>query len=262
MSTLVTTYAIMLNRRPWSESSQIVTMLTPEHGRLGVLARGARKLTSGFGPALEPITESEVVLSLSPRSDLAHLKTADAVEFFGEAKRSFVRVTLAMALCELAGRVVPEGEANPAAYEHVRAGLAGIDRTGDRDAVNWLWWSALALAADLGYAVQADSCVHCGSADGPHRWFSAAEGGPVCADCGGTALRQWDGATQEGLRWLLHAAVADIGERRLDKPVNRELRRLVEDYYGYHIPNFSHLKSLDLLTSVSAPTADSERDGQ
>ena len=237
-------------------------MVTPEQGRIGAVARGARTFASGLGPGLEPITESEVVLSISPRSDLAHVKTADPVECYGGLKRSFVRVTLATALCELAGRALPEGEANPSAYGHVRDGLTGMERSDDRDAINWLWWSALALAGDLGYAVQADACVNCGSTDRPHRWFSAADGGPLCANCEGAHLRRWQPETQDVLRWLLHTAADRIGERRIEKAVNREMRAVLEDYYRYHIPNFTHLKSLDLLTSVSAAAASSPPNGQ
>jgi DNA repair protein RecO (recombination protein O) len=247
--TLTTTNAITLGRRPWSESSQIVTLVTPGLGRLGAVARGSRKMTSDIGPAFEPITESEVVLSQSANNDLAQVRSADVIEYFSALKKSFVRVTLATALCELTSRALPEAEANEVAYEHLRMALSGIDGASDRDAVNWLWWFCLALASDVGYAPQFDSCVNCGTEERPHRWFSAADGGPLCDKCQGQHLRGWLPETQEALRRLLNAGRDQIETERIGKAVNREVRSLIEGYYRYHVPGFSALKSLDMLAT-------------
>jgi len=206
------------------------------------------------GPALEPMTESQVVLSIPAHGDLAQVRSADVLEYFVRLKASFIRVTLASALCELAGTALPEAEANAPAYSHVRVALAGIDGASDRDAINWLWWFALALAADVGYALQADSCISCGSDERPHRWFSTAEGGPVCAACPGQHMKPWMADTQETLRWLLHSEPERIEERRIGKSVNREMRSLIENYYRFHVPGFRSMKALDML----ADTADAE----
>jgi len=253
--TLITTMALILGRRPWSESSQIVTMMTPDQGRLNAVARGARKLTSEMGPALEPITESQVILSQSPRSDMANVRSAEIVEHFAALRHSLVRVTVASAACEFAARALPEGEANPSAYDHVRTALAGIAATADRDAVNWLWRGLMDLAGDLGYAMQFDRCVQCGASDLPHPAFSVADGGPVCERCSAATMRPWLPETQAALIRLAAASAGAVGADRITKRVNRDIRGLVEEYFRYHIPGFDHLRSLDVLTSLSAAGA-------
>jgi len=257
--TLVTTHALVLSRRPWSESSQVVTLLTPDLGKLRAVARGVRRLKSEVGPALEPITESEVVLSQSPRSDLAQIRSAEVEEFYSGLKRSLVRVALAGALCELADRAMPEEEANLPLYEHVRTALRGIERSDDRPAVNWLWWAALQLAADLGYAMQFGACVRCGSTELPHPEFSAAEGGPVCANCRAadrraTDCRAWFPETQRTLLRLAEVSAEELVSHRIPKQINREIRALLEEFFRFHIPGFDRLKSLDILTTSAEPS--------
>jgi DNA repair protein RecO (recombination protein O) len=256
--TLVTTNALVLNRRPWSESSQIVCLISPDLGKLRAVARGARKVPSELGPAVEPITESQFVLSRSPRSDLAHVRAADVLEYFSGVKRSFVKVALASALCELVDRVVPEEVPQEGMYGRVRAALAGMEGAHERTAVNWLWRAAYELAGDIGYAMQFERCVRCGSESRPHPVFSAGEGGPVCGNCRGEAQLPWTPETQEVLRWIATAPLDQIPLRQIPKAQNRGIRTLFEEYFRWHIPNFDRLRWLDMLT-ITPPWSSPER---
>jgi len=261
MPTLITTDAIVLNRRLWSESSQIVTLVAHDVGKLSVVARGARKITSELGPALEPITESQVVFSRSSRGNLAHVRSADIIEYFPGVKRSLVKVALASALCELVDRAMPEDEPNEPLYGHVRTALLGMERAEDRLAVNWLWRAGYELAADLGYGMQFDRCVQCGSLEAPHPYFSLAHGGPVCAACTAEGMQRWLPETQIALLRvriapLEKAASDELFTRRISKRINRDIRSLFDAYFRYHIPNFERLKWLDILTSLPPPAPD------
>jgi DNA repair protein RecO (recombination protein O) len=245
--TFLDTPAIILKRIDWRESSMMVTMLTREGGKLGVVARGVRKPKSDIGPALEPLTESQVVLSLSERSSLAHLKSADVAEYFAGLKSSFVRITLAGALCELVDHALPEGEEARELYAHLRAILSGIDTSDEAHGVNWLWKGILELSADLGYALSFEECVACGNPDGPHPAFSIVQGGPVCDACFADGPVVWSRETSEMLSWLSLVDHVGLTERRIPKAVNREIRDLLESCFQYHIPNFERFRSLELL---------------
>jgi len=255
MPTFLTTNALVLSRHPWSETSQIVTLLTPSLGKVGVVARGARKMTSEFGPALEPITEAQVVLSLSSRSDLANVRSADVEEHFPNIRRSLVKISLASALCELAERAVAEGEPNEPLYGHLRQGFAGMDQAQERLAVNWLWRAAIDVAADLGYGMQFDRCVRCRARNRPHPGFSSAEGGPVCPDCRAEGDQTWLAETQETLGRLAAELPDGVAGRRIRKRVNWDIRKLFEQYFRYHIPNFDRFRSLEMLADTQRAPA-------
>ncbi len=252
MPEIVTTDALILNRRDWSESSRIVVMLTRAEGKLTAVARGARKLSSEIGPSLEPATESSVVLSISARSDMAHVRSAEVSEYFQSLKSSFIRMTLAAALCELVDRALMEAEPVPGVYDDVRDTLAGIDQSTDRLAVNWFWRGVLRIARELGYAMQFEACALCGSEEGPFPRFNVAAGGPVCSRCETGGFTRLSADAADALLWLDCARSEQIEDRRLSKPVNREIRDLVEEHFRYHLPNFHHLRSLDLLSPGSA----------
>ena len=256
MPEIITTTGIVLSRRDWRESSRLVTFIAPDTGRLRAVARGVRKLTSGVGPALEPVTESEIVFSTSARSDLAQIRSAEVMEYFGSLRRSFIRLALASALCELVEGTLPEAEPAAEVYEHLRDALVHIEAADDGHAVNWFWRSLVLLATDIGYAVQFDSCSVCGAETDDLTGFSLAEGGPVCSECEAAGYRSWQPETLATFRWLMTASDEELTRHRLKKETNREVRRLLESYFRYHIPDFHHLRSLDIL---SAPE-DEEQD--
>ena len=251
MPRILTTTGIVLNRMDWRESSRLVTFLSPEMGKLRAVARGVRKPSSGIGPALEPAVESQIVLSISERSDLAQIRDADVVEYFGGLRGSFVRLALASAVCELVDSALPEADEAHEAYAHVREALLGIEAADDAHAVTWLWRAVLLLAGDFGYAIRFGQCAACGSTEEDQPAFSLADGAPVCRNCVADACRRWTPEARQTLEWLSGVPDTELNEYRIAKAINREIRQVFESYFRYHVPDFHRLRSLDIL-SMSA----------
>jgi DNA repair protein RecO (recombination protein O) len=96
-----------------------------------------------------------------------------------------------------------------------------------------------------GWAPALDGCARCG-AEGPHRWFSPAVGGSVCADC-----RILGSATVSADTLLLLAALA-IGDWGIaDASATRDRRAvsgLVAAHLQWHLER--GLRSLPLVERV------------
>ncbi len=56
------TQAIVLNRRPYQEADSRISLYTLEHGKLDLLVRGARKLSSKLAGHVEPLNLLEVMV--------------------------------------------------------------------------------------------------------------------------------------------------------------------------------------------------------
>jgi DNA repair protein RecO (recombination protein O) len=63
--------AYLLHRRAWRETSALLEVFSREHGRVGLVARGARRPRSALRAALRPFTP--LLLSWSGRGELATL---------------------------------------------------------------------------------------------------------------------------------------------------------------------------------------------
>jgi len=114
--------AYVLHARPYRESSQLLEVLARDHGRLGVVARGARGPRSRWKNTLQPFRP--LLLSWSQRGELATLTGAEQVAappaLAGEA------LYCGLYMNELLVRLVHRGDPHPEVFERYRATLAGL----------------------------------------------------------------------------------------------------------------------------------------
>src|SRR5258708_37849791 len=89
---IVTTEGIVLKTHALGDTSRIVTAYTRDHGMQKLVAKGARKLPSRFGYALEPLSRSRLVFSWEPDRDLHLLSKADAVDPLRSPLRALARL--------------------------------------------------------------------------------------------------------------------------------------------------------------------------
>ena len=65
----------VLHHRPWRDTSRILEVLTREHGRLTLFARGVRGPTAKLAPVLQPF--QPLLLSWSGRGEAPALTSAE-----------------------------------------------------------------------------------------------------------------------------------------------------------------------------------------
>ena len=81
--------SFVLHRRPYRDSSLLVELYTREHGRIGLVARGARRPKSPLRGALQPFTPLRI--SWSSRGELGTLRQVESgntLMLHGEAAMS------------------------------------------------------------------------------------------------------------------------------------------------------------------------------
>ena len=114
--------AYVLHRRPFSETSLILETFTRDHGRVGLLAKGARRAKSRWSGLLEPF--QRVALSWSGRGELPSLTS---VEVSHTSRRLVGREVIAgLYLNELLMRLTVRHDAHPELFEHYGGALAGL----------------------------------------------------------------------------------------------------------------------------------------
>lgn len=213
--------AFVLHARAWRETSLLLDVLSRDHGRVGLVARGVRSARSRTPrPLLQPFAPLQ--LGWSGRGELATLNSAEAagtaLPLGGEA------LLCALYLNELVVRLVPRNDPHPqlfAAYLETLARLAHGDapawtlRRFERDLLGHLGYGLLLDAqADTGEPLDAAAEYAYLLDQGPARWRSASDG----LKLRGSALlalardEEPDAADLPSLRRLLRALIA----QRLD----------------------------------------------
>lgn len=239
------TEAIVLRSIRYGEADRILHLYTPEHGRLGAIAKGARKTRSRFGARLEPFFHLSMNLHLS-RGDLHTVTSADTIDPHGPLRERAASLDAAARACDAVTRLFETGDPSPAVF-HL---LANELRLLDGDARHSGMASQLAFRLKLlvagGFTPQLASCASCGESD--HlSGFSGSAGGVVCTACEASSFP----LSEEAYRFLLGALAKPLAEAPEASPrALRQAERAIAETAEHHA--HVHLRSLPRERPVSA----------
>lgn len=213
----------------YGEADAIVTLFTEELGKLGALARGARKSTRRFAAALEPIHTIRVTLDERPGADLCALREAVVVRPRAHILGDLGRLNAAGQALRWVRAGSPNRTPEPEMWAELEALLERLDDPNDPlPAQTHLMASGLRLLKHFGYGLVLEACVRCGKPCDAARpaYVDAGLGGLLCRSCGGAksplrhlidpATRSRLSAASSGRDAALRAEDTDIARKLVD----------------------------------------------
>jgi len=179
---LLKTSAITLKSRKWGEADRIVTFYTRDVGKIRAIARGARRLKSRLGAALEPLTLCELNLFEKTGDSLYRVSQVDLVEPFVRFREDLTLMAAAARMANVVAAVTPDGDPDPRLFETLEQGLSSLAVSDDPGLTALLF--QIRLLGLTGFRPQTDHCASCGKTQMMQdQQFSPASGGLVCAGC-------------------------------------------------------------------------------
>ncbi len=227
--------AVVLRSIRYGEADRILHLYSKTRGRIGAIAKGARKPKSRFGGRLEPFFRLDLVLH-EGRGELLTVTGVTTLDGYPRLRSSGPGLNAAARACDAVLRLLDSTEPNPPAYNLLCRYLAMLDEPGAEGAASLETALSfrLKLALAAGFAPELAACAHCGEAT--HlSGFSGAAGGVVCVSCEGGAFPLSEGAH----RFM----VAAIGSPLAEAPTaeERDLRQ-VERAVGETLEHHAHVQ--------------------
>lgn len=188
---IVKTPSLVLRRLPFSESSQIATLLTRDLGRVQVLAKGIRRKKPAEQGSLDLLTvgQSVIYYKQAKGPGALHLLSENAAfQQWYHLRRDLDKIHAGYYLAELAMRLLPPEAPDAQLFRLFCRGLVEVSRARTiRPVLDSLILRALVLTGEL---PALDRCAGCGAPARqlPRLRFDGAAGGLLCARC--PAVRQ------------------------------------------------------------------------
>ena len=229
------TEAVVLRSIRYGEADRILHLYSNTRGRIGAIAKGARKPRSRFGGRLEPFFRLDLVLH-EGRSELLTVTNVSTVDGYPRLRSSAAALNAGARACDAVLRLLDSAEPNPPAYNLLCRYLALLDDpAGERAAtVETALAFRLKLAMVAGFAPELASCARCGEVD--HlAGFSGAAGGVVCVACEAGSFP----LTEEAHRFMVEAIANPLSEAPWGE--ERDLR-LVERAVGHTLEHHAHVQ--------------------
>lgn len=120
------TEGIILKRKDFGEADRILTIFTKKFGKVSVLARGVRKITSRRAGNVELL--NRVVVYLHKGKNFYILTEAESINTFEALKNDLTLSTYAYHLIELTDKLTAENQENQLLYENLVRCLEKISK--------------------------------------------------------------------------------------------------------------------------------------
>ena len=177
--TILRTEAIALRISPFSRTSHVVTWLSPEHGRVTTVVKGACRPKSAFLGQYDLFATCELLFYRRDYDGVHAIRECSPLEPRDELRDDWRRITTASYLCDLISRVVQPAQESADLYHLLGSALDDLRQR--PSTVEAILRFELAMLRHQGILPQLEFCPVCHTPDRPWLRFALASGRAHCA---------------------------------------------------------------------------------
>lgn len=181
------TRAIVLDSRPYREADTLLTIYSLDFGRLNLVARGAKKISSKLAGHLQPM--SEVRLMIIKGKSLDYVGGVVMENAFLSTREDLNKLFYCGKILALFLSLVKEGEKDERLFSLIKKYLEKIDEEDDGEFSKekgelFFIRFVLSFLQVAGYAPEVGRCIYCQKelVKGVN-YFSLKDGGVFCSAC-------------------------------------------------------------------------------
>lgn len=140
----VSTLGIVLTRTNFQEADRIISLLTPDHGKIRLIAKGVRRTKSKLAGGIELFSVSEI--SFMPgKGEIHTLISSRLLEHYGNITKDINRTMFGYEIIKRINRATEDGAAGEY-FSLLKEGLAGLEDEETGLGLLELWFNMQLLA--------------------------------------------------------------------------------------------------------------------
>jgi DNA repair protein RecO (recombination protein O) len=242
------TEAIVLRQRRLGDADKIVTLFTPNFGRLEVVAKGVRRTKSRLAGHVEVLSHCNLLLHRGRTLDV--VTQAQLLENYTPIRDDLSLVSRGLYAAELVERFTDTSMDSFPTFQLLLDALRllSLDRY-PPDLV--LRHFEMRLLDELGYRPQVESCAGCDCQLKPEtNYYSGQAGGVVCSSCR-IAVNVSGPLSVNGLKMLRliqRADLSEVSQVAIDYQLHAELERHLREHINFTLER--EVKSAAFLREV------------
>lgn len=222
------TQGVVLRYTNFKEADRMITLLSPELGKISVLAKGCRKGKSRFLAATELFCYGEYILYR--RGDFHIMTQANIHDSFYEIRNDFNKFIYSSYILELSEEVASPGQEENHLFYLLLQVLSYMCYSQLKpDDITRVF--EIKLMDYLGYRPILDKCMVCGSDIKPF-YFDIRQGGLICSNCHNVEKRGYNiqMGTVKTMEYILDMDIKRLNVLKIPPLIKQELDKLIEIY--------------------------------
>lgn len=227
-----TTEGIIIRSRPLGDRDRLLTLFTRNQGKMSVLAKGVRSLTSRRSPYLDLLNHNIFYLSGHKLPIVTDIKPING---YHQLRQHLPHVSQLILVSELMENLLREGDVQPTLFERLEDLLKLLIEKSNCDYLpHYSLRFELQLLHELGYFPELEVCVVCRSKLQPQNlWFAHSLGGVVCGSCSYQrveSLMPLSSVALKVMRYLVTGTEDQIRLLAVSSHVRREIHQILALY--------------------------------
>ena len=245
MSEILKDRAILIRTFDFGETSVVAVTLTREHGKLRILAKGAKGRRSAFAGMLRTGSIGEIVFYHREERDLQLLKEFSADEGTLLVTEDFVKLCLLQAGLELVDTAVVGRESDAVTFDILEAFRTRLFAS----TAPWYIFFTLEvkLLASLGVLPSLSECARCEGALSGGCAVHPGSGVVTCRRCSDDNSYALSASALASVLAMAGEPFDRIAEAALGRGERKEIGQLLHHLFLYHIEGYRLPKALHLL---------------
>jgi DNA repair protein RecO (recombination protein O) len=250
---LYRTDAIIIRQSDFGEADRLLTVFTPDLGKLRWLAKGVRKITSRKSGHVELFMLTDMLVARGRTWDI--ISQSEVVEAYRHLREDLDKISHAYYLAELLDRFTEEHDANAPLFELLALTLARLSHLDDAFLV--LRFFEMHLLSLTGFQPQLHFCVACEEPLEPvENYFHYVDGGVLCPEHGRVRpnAEPIPLAVLKVLRFLQTQPWEKVVNLQLTPTTRQQVETLLLGYITFLLER--QLKSVDFIKKLRQTKAD------
>jgi DNA repair protein RecO (recombination protein O) len=236
---------IVVSELDYGETSKIINIVTPNHGIVGIMAKGAKTMKSELRSVTGKLTYGYFNVYYK-KDKLSTLINVDVIDNLKNIRKNIDRISYATFILELAEQITKQHPSEDV-YKLLVASLLKINESYDPMVITNIL--ELKYLDFLGVMPIIDSCALCGS-NTSISTLSSYSGGYVCNKCR-TNEKLVDEKTIKLIRMFYYVDINKISKLDISDNVKKEINEFLDEYYdkytGLYLKSKLFIKNLNKI---------------
>jgi DNA repair protein RecO (recombination protein O) len=236
---------IVIRTTDYGETNKIVTLYTREWGKVGVMARGAKKPNSRLSAVTQLFSYGYFLIQKG--TGLGNMQQGELISSMRTIREDIFLTAYASYILELTDRSTEERKPNPYLFELVLQTLNYMNEEYDLEILIHIF--EMKMLNTLGLYPNLNQCAVCGQTDGRFS-FSIRENGFLCHRCLNKDPYHLSisSSTLKLLRLFYYFDLSRLGNISVKPETKKEIKRVIDMYYEEY--SGLHLKSKKFLDQM------------
>ena len=242
---LVRTRGVILRSQKWGDADRIITVYSPNLGKIRGVARGARRMKTRFGGVLEPFGLVDLTLFQKTPEALGQISQIDLITSFASIRENLTVMTAAARMVRMVEAITVDRDPNHEMFSALVHGLESLSPEADVALMALLF--QIHVLGHTGFRPQFDCCTECAKPANQRmlQWFSHWLGGVVCEECGQRGVGQVLSLSKGSVAFIEQArrlSLPRLSRLKAIGSVRLEVETAMEAYFyavvGKSLPTF------------------------